>query len=254
MGVPAARPAWLGAVAVDTAGQRPDGGGASERGLPARSWGGRRLRVPVVMRDDRLPEPVDGYAPNFRPGSERPVTGVDEVCFATVPGAWVVLSCRVPGTLSWLDAWRSPVRCTATVTDGRVVFGCRLYREQPGHPHGGKVLGGQLRYETVNRVGIWISPGSGDSHLLLYASDEWRQWRLAIGTPDLTREGSALAEEIAVAVARRHLAIGQPDPDVAGQLWACVDGVRLRPTRGHGVTVTLPGELPMAVPGGELSG
>jgi len=32
---------------------------------------------------------------------------------------------------------------------------------------------------------------------------------------------------------------------VVGQLSACAEGVRLRPAPGHGVTVPLPGEVPM---------
>lgn len=237
------------------AGMRPEGAGAAGGDQPEP----QRARVPfdpnravplvpLVARDDDVAEPLDGFAPSFHRGGERPVTAPDEVTFAAVPGSAVILSSRVPGTLSWLDAWRAPARCTATVTAGRVVFGCRPYRGNPGHPQAAKILGGQLRYESVSRVGIWIAPGDGDSHLLIYARDQWRQWRLAIGTPDLTQEGPQLAEEIAVAVARAHLAMGQPEADVAGQLWACADGVRLRPARGHGVTVTLPGERPMPVP------
>jgi hypothetical protein len=216
---------------------------------PIRALRVERPLVPLVARDDAVPEPADAFAPTFLPGSERPVTAADEFMFATVAGCAVVLSSRMPGTLSWLDAWRAPVRCTVSVTGTRVVFGCRPYRERPSHPQAGKVLGGHLRYDSVGRVGIWIAPGSGDSHLLFYGSDRWRQWRVAIGSPQLTREGPQLVEEIAVAVARRHLALGAADPDAAGQLLACADGVRLRPAPGHGVTVTLPGELPMPAPG-----
>lgn len=205
-------------------------------------------RVPLVLRDDAVMEPLDGYAPSFLPGTEQPICATDEFVRAAVPGCSVILSSRPPGALTWLDAWRSPVRCTATVTATRVVFGCRPYRDQPDHPQAGKVLGGQLRYESVSRVGIWVAPGRDDSHLLLYGRDQRRQWRLAIGSPDLTQEGPQLAEEIAVAVARRHLALGQPDPEVASQLWACADGIRLRPARGHGMTVTLPGEFPILGP------
>jgi hypothetical protein len=220
-----------------------------EEPTPIRALRVERPLVPLVARDDAVPEPADAFAPTFLPGTERPVTAADEFVFASVSGCAVVLSSRMPATLSWLDAWRAPVRCTVTVTASRVVFGCRPYGDQPGHPHAGKVLGGHLRYDSVGRVGIWISPGTGDSHLLFYGTDQWRQWRLAVGSGQLTQEGPQLAEEIAVAVARRHLALGLADADAAGQLLACADGVRLRPAPGHGVTVTLPGELPMPAPG-----
>jgi hypothetical protein len=208
-------------------------------------WSATDPRVPLVLRDDACPEPLDAHTPTFLRGSEHPLTRPDEYVFAAVPGCSVVLSSCPPGTQSWLDAWRSPVRCTATVTAERVVFGCRLFRDRPGHPQAGKVIGGQLDFSAITKVGIWISPGDGDSHLLIHARDAARQWRVTIGSSDLTVEGSALAEEVAVAVARRHLAVGQPDSEAASQLWACADGIRLRPARGHGVTVTLPGALPM---------
>jgi hypothetical protein len=235
---------------MEHSGERPDGVGP-ERGT--RDRGAERPLVPLVARDDRVPEPADPFAPTFLCGSERPVTAPEEAVVAAVPGCSVVLSSRVPGTLSWLDAWRAPTRCTATVTGERVVFGCRPYRDRPGHPQAGKVLGGHLGFRSISRVGIWVASDQGDSHLLFYGSDRWRQWRLAIGSPDLTREGSPLAEEIAVAVARRHLALGTADADQVGQLLACADGVRLRPAPGHGITVTLPGELRMPVPGGPPS-
>jgi hypothetical protein len=227
-------------------------GGFPDRGYPpaedpadAARFTGTELRVPLALRDDTCLEPLDGYAPSFLRGSEHPLTRPDEYVFAAIPGCGVVLSSCLPGTQAWLDAWRSPARCTATVTAERVVFGCRLFRDRPGHPQAGKVLGGQLNFSAITRVGIWIAPGGGDSHLLLHARTRTRQWRLAIGSSDLTTEGSALAEEIAIAVARRHLVVGRPDAHAAAQLWACADGIRLRPPRGHGVTVNLPGEIPM---------
>ena len=233
---------------MEHAGMRSEGG--DRLGRP--EWSSLQPPIPLVVRDDAVPEPLDEYAPSFLRGTERPVRLAGEDTFAAVPGCSVILSSRVAGTLSWLDAWRSPARCTITVSCARVVFAVRPYRDQPGHPQAGKVIGGGLGYPAVNRVGIWIAPGDGDSHLLVYGRDEQRQWRLAIGSPDLTQEGPQLAEELAAAVACRRLAMRLLEHDVVGQLSACAEGVRLRPAPGHGVTVTLPGEVPM--PGAGFAG
>lgn len=202
------------------------------------------VRVPLVIRDDEVPEPLDLLYPTFVRNSERPIPELNETLFASVPGSLVTLSSRVPGIATWLEVWRSPGPCTATVTDRRLVVGCRLIQPNLRPGRGPKCLGGQLRYESVSHVGIWIASGDGPSHLFLHASDHDREWRLAISTADLTAEGPELAEEVAVAVARQHLAVGQPAPEIAEQLWACAAGVRLRPGPGHAATVTLPGVRP----------
>ena len=202
------------------------------------------IDVPLVLRDDAVPEPSGPRYPSFVPATELPQRVPGESLIASVPHATVTLSTRC-GQAPWLEVWRSGGGATVTLTDQRVTVGARVFRGLRAHQQATKITGLHLWYDRIVDVGLWIAQGDGPSHLILTAVEDERDWRLAVGTPDLTVEGPELAEEVVVAIARRHLVHREGDePQVTSELRACAAGVRMRPGPGRGATVRLPGVGP----------
>jgi hypothetical protein len=161
--------------------------------------------MPLAILDDGGDRGDPWRRPAFLRGTEQPVLERDESLLVRIADSVIMLETRVTTEQPWLPVWRSRRPGQATVTNRRVVVGCRRYdgggsgratfgpalavvAHAAGYRRAGKCLGGHFRYEWVSDVGVRLGRPGEASLLMLTASepvpvyDPGREWRLSVGS------------------------------------------------------------------------
>jgi hypothetical protein len=241
--------------------------------------------MPLAILDDSAGRGDPWRRPSFVRGTERPELERDENLLVRITDCAILLETRGTPEQPWREVWHSRWPGQATVTDRRVVVGCRRYERgggaivapalatlarAAGYRPAGKCLGGHFRYEWVSDVSIALGAPGQASRLMLTvdepwlasevralaqarAGDEWplgersRQWRLAVGSVAATAYLPDLVALVANDVAQAHRRGAGPDADLGedAELAAAVGWPQLRPEPGGTGTVHIPGACPL---------
>jgi hypothetical protein len=242
--------------------------------------------MPLAILDDSAGRGDPWRRPTFVRGTEQPELERGENLLVRIADCVILLETRGTAEQSWLPVWRSsrwPGQ--ATVTDRRVVVGCRRYDRGGTGPLGpvftalaraagyrppGRCLGGHLRYEWVREVSIALGQPGHASHLMLTVDAPWlacevhalphagtaggwppdgrsRQWRLVVGSVPATAYLPDLVALVANEVAQAHRRGAGPDADLGeyAELAAAQGWPELRPPPGGTGTVHIPGACPL---------
>jgi hypothetical protein len=238
--------------------------------------------MPLAILDDAAGRGDPWRRPSFVRGTEQPELERDENLLVRITDCTIVLATRGTPEQTWQPVWRSRWPGQATVTDRRLVVGCRRYERGTGNVVGpalvalaraagyrpaGKCLGGHLRYEWVSDVAISLGRPGEVSRLVLTVNEPWlgsevralpqaraatgewplgersRQWRLAVGSVPASAYLPDLVALVASEVAEAHRRGAGLDPDV--ELGEAAGWPQLRPEPGGTGNVHIPGACPL---------
>lgn len=225
--------------------------------------------LPLDVVEDGAGRDDPWRSPSFVRGTEQPLLERDENLLVRITDCTVLLETREAPAQPWQLAWCSYRPGQATVTDRRVVVGCRRYRRGAGRAllgpalaviarstgiaWRGRCMGGHFRYEWVSDLalrqrGAEIGSVRTPSHLMLTASEaDGRQWRLTIGSVPASAYLPDLAALVANQVAHAHRrGAGRETYLDADTELAVVQGwPPLRPEPGCTGSAHIPGACPL---------
>ncbi|HKT00817.1 MAG TPA: hypothetical protein VJT31_14905 [Rugosimonospora sp.] len=209
--------------------------------------------MPLAILDDTEGRGDPWRRPSFLRGSEQPVLERGENLLVRMTDCTITLETRAGELRPWESVWYSRRPGQATVTDRRVVVGCRRYDRSAGtggvtgpvlsavaraagYRRPGKCLGGHFRYEWVADVAVALGTPHLPSHLMLTVTEPWlvtevralsqtdtdewtmggqsRQWRLSVGSVAATAYLPDLVALVANQVAQAHRRGAGPDADL----------------------------------------
>jgi hypothetical protein len=209
--------------------------------------------MPLAILDDGAGRGDPWQRPSFIRGTEQPELERGENLLVRITDCAILLETRGTPEQPWQSVWHSRWPGQATVTDRRVVAGCRRFERgtgsvvapalaaivrATGYRVAGKCLGGHFRYEWVSDVSITLGGPGHASQLMLTvsepwlasevralpharaAADEWplgersRQWRLGIGSEPARAYLPDLVALVANEVAQAHRRGAGPEADL----------------------------------------
>jgi hypothetical protein len=233
------------------------------------------ISTPIALLDDH--ESRDPWLlPTFPPGQETPAPESGETVLRVVYNAKATLELWRRDDDTWRDIWSAPKTATVTVTDRRVVVGCREYdrgstyigfgagavlalgataisRARARASTRGSCLGLQLRHEWIShalhaRTGpgwqTWLARCGGipAQRVGVIGWDRGDRWRLLFGGLSGQPVDGWLASTLAQAIARTRMR--HPELLDAEELAAVrpqAREVRLDATAGSTVAVRIAG-------------
>jgi hypothetical protein len=219
---------------------------------------------PFAVLDDHDTGRDRWRLPTFVVGTERVRLEPGERALQVIDDCHIAVSSRALPRGTWQEVWHSPKSGTVTVTDRRVVFGCRAFeqgslyggfgvlglvaglvmtavsRSRARARSAGHCFGGHARYEWLSAVsfthyGNVPSPAGnlpvGRIHLDLVDVDRW--WRFSLTALHQPGTTALVAETIVTdGVSRRDVHLER--------------AVDLRPAVNATATVQLPGAQPIS--------
>jgi hypothetical protein len=210
--------------------------------------------MPLAILDDSAGRGDPWRRPTFLRGTEQPVLERDENLLVRITDCDILLETRTDPGQPWEAVWRTRRPGQATVTDRRLVVGCRRF-ERPsgrvavttlltalartsGYHRAGRCLGGHFRYEWVSDVSIALGAAGQPARLRLVVTEPWvvsevaalpgprgrgeqltagehsRRWRLSVGAASASGYLPDLVTLVANEVAETHRRGAGPDRDL----------------------------------------